>query len=39
MHLSLVSDRAILVVVFDRRTSLGLVRLREEDDRCNGPSL
>ena len=28
MHLSLVSDRAILVVVFDRRTSLGLVRLR-----------
>ena len=28
MHLSLVGDRAILVVVFDRRTSLGLVRLR-----------
>jgi len=28
MHLSLVSDRAILVVIFDRRTSLGLVRLR-----------
>lgn len=28
MHLSLVSNRAILVVVFDRRTSLGLVRLR-----------
>jgi len=28
LHLSMVADRAILVVMFDRRTSLGLVRLR-----------
>jgi len=28
MHISLVGDRVILVVIFDSRTSLGLVRLR-----------
>jgi predicted regulator of Ras-like GTPase activity (Roadblock/LC7/MglB family) len=28
MHLSVVADRLILVVVFDRRSSVGLVRLR-----------
>jgi len=28
MHLSLVADRLILVVIFDRRSSVGLVRLR-----------
>jgi predicted regulator of Ras-like GTPase activity (Roadblock/LC7/MglB family) len=28
MHISLVGDRVILVVIFDARTSLGLVRLR-----------
>ncbi|RYF10803.1 MAG: roadblock/LC7 domain-containing protein [Deltaproteobacteria bacterium] len=28
LHLSLVAQRAILVVVFDKRSSLGLVRLR-----------
>ena len=28
LHLSLVAQRAILVVMFDRRTTLGLVRLR-----------
>ena len=28
LHLSIVAQRAILVVMFDRRTSLGLVRLR-----------
>lgn len=28
LHLSLVADRAILVVLFDDRTSLGVVRLR-----------
>lgn len=28
MHISLVGDRVILVVIFDTRTSLGLVRLR-----------
>jgi len=28
MHLSVVGDRLILVVVFDRRSSVGLVRLR-----------
>ncbi len=28
MHLSVVADRIILVVVFDRRSSVGLVRLR-----------
>lgn len=28
LHLSIVAERAILVVMFDRRTSLGLVRLR-----------
>ena len=28
MHISVVADRLILVVVFDRRSSVGLVRLR-----------
>ena len=28
MHLSVVADRLILVIVFDRRSSVGLVRLR-----------
>ena len=28
LHISLVGDRVILVVIFDNRTSLGLVRLR-----------
>jgi len=28
MHLSVVADRFILVVIFDRRSSVGLVRLR-----------
>ena len=28
MHLSVVGDRVILVIVFDRRSSVGLVRLR-----------
>jgi len=28
LHISLVSSRAILVVIFDKRSSLGLVRLR-----------
>ncbi|MGE5247930.1 MAG: roadblock/LC7 domain-containing protein [Verrucomicrobiota bacterium] len=28
MHISLVADRLILVVIFDRRSSVGLVRLR-----------
>ena len=28
LHISLVGDRVILVVIFDSRTSLGLVRLR-----------
>ena len=28
MHLSVVAERLILVVVFDRRSSVGLVRLR-----------
>lgn len=28
LHISLVGDRGILVVIFDNRTSLGLVRLR-----------
>jgi predicted regulator of Ras-like GTPase activity (Roadblock/LC7/MglB family) len=28
MHLSVVADRLILVVIFDRRSSVGLVRLR-----------
>jgi predicted regulator of Ras-like GTPase activity (Roadblock/LC7/MglB family) len=28
LHISLVGDRVILVVIFDARTSLGLVRLR-----------
>ena len=28
MHLSVVANRLILVVVFDRRSSVGLVRLR-----------
>ena len=28
LHLSIVGQRAILVVMFDRRSSLGLVRLR-----------
>lgn len=28
LHLSVVSDRAILVLMFDQRSSLGLVRLR-----------
>src|SRR3990172_11099897 len=28
MHLSVVGDRLILVVIFDRRSSVGLVRLR-----------
>lgn len=28
LHLSMIADRAILVVLFDERTSLGLVRLR-----------
>ena len=28
LHLSLISNRAILVVMFDQRSSLGLVRLR-----------
>ena len=28
MHLSVVADRLILVIVFDRRSSIGLVRLR-----------
>jgi len=28
MHLSVVEDRLILVVIFDRRSSVGLVRLR-----------
>ena len=28
MHLSVVQDRLILVVIFDRRSSVGLVRLR-----------
>ena len=38
LHITLVADRVILVVIFDKRTSLGLVRLRvkkagEELDR------
>ena len=28
MHLSVIADRLILVVIFDRRSSVGLVRLR-----------
>jgi len=28
LHISLIGDRVILVVIFDNRTSLGLVRLR-----------
>jgi len=28
MHISVVGDRLILVVIFDRRSSVGLVRLR-----------
>jgi hypothetical protein len=28
LHISLVASRAILVVIFDKRSSLGLVRLR-----------
>ncbi len=28
LHISLVADRVILVVIFDSRSSLGLVRLR-----------
>ena len=28
LHISLISSRAILVVIFDKRSSLGLVRLR-----------
>jgi hypothetical protein len=28
MHLSVVANRLILVVIFDRRSSVGLVRLR-----------
>jgi hypothetical protein len=28
MHLSVVAERLILVIVFDRRSSVGLVRLR-----------
>ncbi|MEK7825165.1 MAG: roadblock/LC7 domain-containing protein, partial [Nitrospirota bacterium] len=28
IHISLIGDRIILVVIFDKRSSLGLVRLR-----------
>jgi len=28
MHLSVIAERLILVVIFDRRSSVGLVRLR-----------
>jgi hypothetical protein len=28
MHISVVAERLILVIVFDRRSSVGLVRLR-----------
>jgi predicted regulator of Ras-like GTPase activity (Roadblock/LC7/MglB family) len=33
MHISIVAERAILLVVFDERSSLGLVRLRVEQGR------
>ena len=41
MHLSVVAERLILVVVFDRRSSVGLVRLRvrQATARFNGVML
>jgi predicted regulator of Ras-like GTPase activity (Roadblock/LC7/MglB family) len=38
MHLSVVADRLILVVVFDRRSSVGLVRLRVSPGSWRPPS-
>jgi predicted regulator of Ras-like GTPase activity (Roadblock/LC7/MglB family) len=35
MHLSVVAERLILVVVFDRRSSVGLVRLRVRQATAN----
>ena len=33
IHISIISQRVILVVIFDRRSSLGLVRLRVKKER------
>ncbi len=34
MHISVISDRMILLVIFDHRSSLGLVRLRVEQHQA-----
>jgi predicted regulator of Ras-like GTPase activity (Roadblock/LC7/MglB family) len=39
MHLSIVAERLILVVVFDRRSSVGLVRLRVRQASARFPAI